>query len=323
MTYLEFVEQVKSRAQSDLGYDPEMMEFFPEGYSTEDPTGLTWVRDTNKRYVGVNADSLLTDILLLKWKIGKAGVVNMQRVAIRKLYEDSQKEGFEAAFGRILKVREGLDASQINEDALDKRASAVYEDIRDQLILRPLNYRLHREDLEGHVYRRVGDFVLALYQLLGDANKTLTTSKIKKSELERWGMADQVEKIMQDALENTARLFPPCVCDQRTQKEVNFLTGDFTRKDITHENSNMILLSTMKTTNGAVALFYPGVIEKMMKIMGGSFVAVFMNINDVMIFSRSDPRASRYADLGSSSGKMGEMLSRKYYLCSEKGVVPA
>ena len=84
-----------------------------------------------------------------------------------------------------------------------------------------------------------------------------------------------------------------------------------------------ILLSSSATTNGALALLYPGVVEKMMKIMGGPFNAVFMNINDVMIFDLKNPMASNYAEQAKESGKLGEMLSGKVYMCDENGVNPA
>ena len=323
MTYLEFIEQVKERAHSQLSYDPGMMEFLPEGYTSDDPKDLEEIRFINRRFVGVEADCLLTDFLLLQKKDEKSGITQVQRLAIRKMYEDSKEEGFDAVFDEVYRAKKNLDNAGIDDEALSKRGDASYESIREQLILRPLNYRLHIQDLKNCVYQKIGDFVLVLYQLIGNVEHLLTTSKIKRDELENWGMTDQMEKVMRDALENTARLFPPCVYNQRTQKEVNFLTEDLTKEDIVYEHSNMILLSTTKTTNGAVALFYPGVVEKMMEIMGGSFTAVFMNINDVMIFSRNDPRAARYADGAKHSNKMGEMLSGRLYFCDKNGVRPA
>jgi hypothetical protein len=151
----------------------------------------------------------------------------------------------------------------------------------------------------------------------------MVTSKIKRDELNRWGMEGQEDRVMREALENTARLYPACVFDQRTGKEEDFLEKEFTKQDITfHAVYDQILLSTFKTTNGAVALFYPGVIEKMMKIMGGPFQAVFMNINDVMIFDKDDPMAYHFAQTAKESSKMGEMLSGKMFLCDGKQVIP-
>ena len=133
------------------------------------------------------------------------------------------------------------------------------------------------------------------------------------------------EKVMQAALENSMRLFPPCVHNFKLQKEVNFLSEGFSKEEIMFTspftNKKQLLLSTFGTVNGAVALFYPGVIEKMMKVMEGPFLAVFMNINDVMIFERTDIASGRqFAGTAKSGSKLGEMLSGKLYLCDEKGI---
>ena len=324
MTYQEFINQVRNKAHEDLSYDFDMMDFFPEGYTSDDPNEQRWIKDTNKRYSDTDSPWLTIDMLLLKKKSETTGVTLVQRIAIRRMYEDAKEDGFDAVFERIRETSADIMTSVIDEDAFTRRTSGVYEDIRERLILRPLNYSLHIQDLNGHVYKRFSDFALVLYQLLGDSKKTLTTSKIQKDELKNWNMEDQMEKVMQDALENSMRLFPPCVYDQKVQKEVNFLSGSFTKKDIIIKafRRNLILLSTTKTTNGALALFYPGVVEKMMEVMGGPFVAVFMNINDIMIFDRNDPNADSFVASAKQSGHMGEMLSTKKYLCDEKGIRP-
>ena len=199
-------------------------------------------------------------------------------------------------------------------DRIEKRLSTSYKEIRGQLIVRPLNYSLHIRDLKGCVYKKISDFVLALYQVLSDTGSSLATSKIRRDELKKWGMEEQEEKVIEDALENTARLYPACVYDKRIGCEVDFLKTDISRDDITFF-SDHILLSTFRTTNGATALFYPGVREKMMDIMGGAFVAVFMNTNDVMIFDKKDPAAYRFLETAKHSSDIGEMLSGRLYLC--------
>ena len=140
--------------------------------------------------------------------------------------------------------------------------------------------------------------------------------------MKKWGISE--EQAIQDALENTARLFPACVYDQRTQKEENLLEKDFEKKDITMHavHGDHILVSTFKPINGAVALFYPGVQEKLLQIMGGPFQAVFMNTNDVMIFDKNDNKAYHFAENAKKSGPMGEMLSEKLYLCDGKSITP-
>ena len=170
-----------------------------------------------------------------------------------------------------------------------------------------------------------GDVILHLInmnQVISDDGHNLLTSKIKRNEMEKWRINE--DEVMRSALENTARLYPACVYDQRTQKEEKFMEKEFTRADITMQapHGKMILLSSTRTTNGAAALFYPGVMQKMMKIMGGPFQAVFMNTDDVLIFDKNDNRASGFARTAKEGSMMGEMLSGKPYLCDGKQIIP-
>ncbi len=247
-------------------------------------------------------------------------IATVHRIAIRKMYEDAEQYGFDTVFQDISKLQESVDEAQIDREQLKVRATNDYDVIREHLIIRPLNYKLHIRELKNCVYRKVNDFVLVLYQLISDKNDSIVTSKIRREELKRWGMEDQEDQVFQDALTNTARLYPPCVYDQRTGQEENFYEKDFTRKDISMMNH--ILLSTFTNTNGAVSLFYPGVVQKMMTIMDGPFAAVFMNTNDVMIFGRNDSRIAHFAMTAKKSGALGEMLSGKPYLCDGKQMIP-
>ena len=320
MTFEEFVEKIQIQAHEELGYPLESMVFYPEGYTSDDPLEAQLIKDSNLKYEGKDDTKLLIDLLIMEVSsTGSHGKMN--RIGIRRLYEYSEKNGYDAAFAEIRNQKKDMDAATFDEERLDTRSKADYEMIRCQLILRPLNYDLHSRELKNCVYRKIGDVALVLYQLLGDAERSFVTSKIHLEELTLWGMDGQQEQVIRTALENTARLYPACVYDRRTGKEENFLEKEFTREDISFLKDR-IILSTFRTTNGAAALFYPGVIEKMMRIMGGPFVAVFMNINDVMIFDRNDEIALQFAAMAKESGEMGEMLSGQPYLCDGKQVIP-
>lgn len=320
MTYEEFIDKLIQTAHDELGFDPSRMEYYPEGYEGTNDRDREFVRDSNLRYTGDEGMALKTDFLVMKRPEGE-GAVEQHRVATRRLYETYQKEGFEAAFKPIREILEDIKAAEIDPNWHKKRTSGDYEKMKENLIIRPLNYSLHTADLKGYVYRKIGDFVLALYHRVGDANHKLMTSKIFRWEVEKWGVSE--DQAIQDALDNTARLYPASVYDKRTQQEEKFMEKEFTREDITmHLLQDILLLSAMNTPNGAVSIFYPGVIPKMMKIMGGPFQAVFMNINDVLIFDRNDRNAVNFLNQAKESSKLGEMLSSRLYLCDEDGLHP-
>lgn len=317
MTYEEFLELFKAKAQSELSYTPDEIEFFPEGYTSDDPQILSWIMDTNRRYAGQESPWLVKDFMTLtKNDINTTGKI-VQRLAIREIYEDAEKNGFDSAFSEIRKTHENINDVKIDTVELSKRSTGTYGDIIGQLIIRPLNYPRNIQELQGHVYRRIGDLVLALYQFVGSSEHSVMSSKIRRDELERWGVSQ--EQAMHDALENTMKLFPACVYNYKKGQEVDFLAEDFAREDIT-EDGKMILLSTFRVTNGATALFYPGVVSKMKGIMGGAFTAVFANVNDVLIFDKRSGYADKY--LKNAKYLNPDLLSVRTYICDEKGIIP-
>ena len=337
MTYIEFIEKIRIKAHEELNYPLEMMEFFPDGYTSNDPKIFEWIIDSNTRFFGGTPSPWLkTDFLVLKRK-EESSVTTMQRIAIRKLYQDVQEANdkaddktiIDAAFAKLKQVHE--DTIGKHPDALNLRINGEYAKIKEHLILRPLNYNLREYELVDCVYRKINDFVLVLYQLIGldekeksrDKMTHITSSKIKRSELKKWGISE--EDVLNEALKNTARLFPPCVFNKKSGQEVNFLTEEgLSKKYITAPffPIECILLSTFTTTNGSVALFYPGVIDKMLKIMGGSFIVVFMNINDVMICDMGSPFVKSFTEMAQHASQLGEMLSKSAYVCNEKGITP-
>ena len=83
MTYEEFIKQYRMRAHEELGYDLERMKFYPEGYTSDDPAKLEWIRDSNLRYTGEENTKLLTDILIMEVP-ANGNESTLHRIAIRQ-----------------------------------------------------------------------------------------------------------------------------------------------------------------------------------------------------------------------------------------------
>lgn len=318
MSYDEFVRELQNIAATRFRYEPDMVRFLQKGYTSEKPEERENIRDINRTYENRDDTTLLTDILLLKRKLTSSMIIE-QRVSTRRMYEKYQKEGLEKAISYMPDYQKPADGSKVDLQKTRLRATGTYTDIRDQLIVRPKNYEENSAALETAVYKTVGEIALILYQLIGNENGQLYTSQINRDELKQWGMEGQGEKVLQEALENTAKLYPPCVYNWTSGQAENFLTSTFTRKDIMTMNLG-ILLSTFQTTNGATALFYPGVREKMLQIMGGPFCAVFMNVNDVMIIDRKNEMLKSWLITAGKTSVLGTPLSDKCYLCDQNGI---
>lgn len=315
--YKAFIDYLMKKAQVEFGYPPEQIVLYPEGYTSEDAQVLDWIRQQNMRYFHEEQDTLMTDFLVM-YPSEKLDITECQSLPIKQFYDDIQRDTDDS----MIHIRVQTDATSEELEKIFKRYAGGYPEIRNQLIIRPLNYTLHIRDLHGAVYIRVGDFALVLYQVLGNSDGLLTTSKIKQEDLESWGLEAQKDKVMYDALVNTARLYPASVYDKRRQKEIDFMKEEIARIEDITINGSMTMITTFNTTNGAVALFYPGVVEKLLKLYGKPFLVVFMNVNDVMLFELNDPAAWFFVQTAGESSPMGEMLSSKCYRCDKDGLTP-
>ena len=86
-------------------------------------------------------------------------------------------------------------------------------------------------------------------------------------------------------------------------------------------NFNSLMAPTLTTEqeiNGAIAAFYPGVLERLHRMIGGDFYLVFSSISDTHIhpingrFKVSSMRKS-LAEMNRDMNQQGELLTRKIY----------
>jgi len=326
LTYEEFQEALRQKIIKELHFEDESIKFVPEGFTSDDPKIIQGIIETNQKFSGQASPYLLKDFFIIEKDFkGNSDVKIAQRVDLKAMYELEQKKGLDAVFYEIRKAFEEIDKSGVSPEKILQRDTLNYEDLRDQLIIRPLNYKLYMAELGDYVYRRTADVAFVLYHLLNYSKEAgISSIKIRREDLFRWNMNDRIEEVMKNALENTAKIFPAVVYNFKLNKQLDFLNDEFTREDLLNELiPGAFILSTKATTNGALALFYPGVCEKLLKIMDGPFAAVLMNINDVMIVKPKDPHIDKLLDGARHSGKMGEMLSTRLFIGNEKGINPA
>lgn len=320
MEYKEYFSVIMEQLRAQVGEDS--LRFYAKGYRPANKDEKEFVKDTNRRYFNsATGVCLLGDTITVALPQKSSSIESTVRVMPSLNFEEG------TPIEKVLKkLRGDIDALLSNEDYtenIELRGAYDYDIVKDQLILRPLNYYRHVNDLQDAVYEREGDIAVVLYQLVKDSAPNLLTSKIKRVEIEKWGKLDELETVFRDAMENTMRLFPAVVCDAKAEEEINFLETDIASAEEISMSNGCILLSTSRTTNGAIAIFYPGVRDKLHKLLGESFFVVFMNINDVMIVPRSDSSKAR-AFLASAKrdGEMGEMLSQTLFLSDKRGLNP-
>ena len=165
-----------------------------------------------------------------------------------------------------------------------------YETVKGSLFIRLLNYDDNSKELSNAVYKRIGDIAQVLYMKVSECDGNIMSTKIFKSVVEKWkedGLTLSEDNILEEALRNTERMYPPRIYrwDQMLfnpeyEGESFMNLGD---KCELKRDAMGNCLSTTKKTNGAVAVFLPGVAEQLAYMLDSDFYMVFTSVHEVMI----------------------------------------
>lgn len=226
------------------------------------------------------------DYLYVQWD--KQNPQTMKRWNIPMLYDRYKEEGWQAILSEITNgfctTRQWAVANQ--------RKGSGYEKNCRQFILRPLNYRLNREELGDCIYWRFGDIALVLYSQLGNVEKEYVTIKIRRCMTEKWNVPP--EKMLTDALFNSFTQMPPRIFqagDIRFSYDWDdgvFMPGECRMDEVIlsrerEEGIRGYRLTTTKRQNGAIAIFYPGVQARLAEILKGDYLVGFTSIHEAVI----------------------------------------
>ena len=124
-----------------------------------------------------------------------------------------------------------------------------------------------------------------VYYRAGEKEGSVLSAKIKKSFVEKWGK--DADTVFEAALINTYFISPPRIYHwekmlfDKTYEGDNFMDilGTY------HPNKGIAgnCLSTEKRTNGAAAIFLPGVARRLSELLGSDLYLVFTSVHEVMV----------------------------------------
>ena len=226
------------------------------------------------------------DYLCVQWN--KPQPMNVRSWNVRTLYEKYKREGWQGVLPEIneeLRYIPKMGVKTVGE-------YDTYEKCCEQLILRPLNYLRNRDLLAESIYWRFGDMALALYAQMGNVGREHVTMKIVRSMTENWKVSHQT--LLTNALLNTYAKMPPRLFftdDIRFSygwRDGVFMPEEYgARIHITRENEEEGMkgyrLTTTSMQNGAIAIFYPGVMERLSVLLGSDYYVGFTSIHQAVI----------------------------------------
>lgn len=287
MTYEEFTEEFKrelSGRADEFGIGQEDIEYYMDGYAPDEDNemDLMLVRETNIKYHKIESDVLIGDFLVLH--LGDE-FSQMARFEMKHLYQCEEGKGWELVWKNIT---ENIRLTRIIRESDVLRNIHDYDIVKEKLIVRPLNFSDHRMELNNAIYKRVGDMCLVLYILMYDKSAggrhDIGSTKVQRNLLDVWKVNE--EQIWETAMGNSYLIAPPRIYfDAMDTKNPPYTKGAFMAmgdETVIHPLQVPIVTTTMQL-NGAVAMFYPGVMKRISDMIGGDYLVAFTSTSEARI----------------------------------------
>ena len=268
---LEAVEKITRHCH--LENTDRTLSLYTDGFTSEDPMLSELIDDTNRNTGHPGAKGLVGDYLVLLIPQGKnrSGVA---RFEVRTLYDAYREKGWEQVYEIVdTRVREAEDLDTPHLEDMPN-----YDAVRHRLILCLRNRANFKVRYGNFVFQRMDDMAIMLYFIVRDMGSDRIITPVPRRIFEGWGVEE--DRALSEALENTMRLSPPRmykgIFDCMTQDRS---LGDFMNPmkplDTLPAPPMSATITAIPNTDGAVAMFYPGVMERISAMAGGDYYIVF------------------------------------------------
>lgn len=157
-----------------------------------------------------------------------------------------------------------------------------YQKIRKYLFVKPLNKKAHSLELEDAVHKDVGDIACVVYIMLSNTNEYFCV-KIKNQHLKQWKMTK--EAVMEEALKNTCQMTPPFIYTNGKNKSGGSFMDNGAFCLSKSDKVMGVQLCTNAKENGAVSVFFPGVLQRLAQLMESDLYILFTSRNESSIYS--------------------------------------
>ena len=157
-----------------------------------------------------------------------------------------------------------------------------YQKIRKYLFVKPLNKKAHSLELEDAVHKDVEDIACVVYMMLSNTNEYFCV-KIKNQHLKQWKMTK--EAVMEEALKNTCQMTPPFIYTNGKNKSGGSFMDNGAFCLSKSDKVMGVQLCTNAKENGAVSVFFPGVLQRLAQLMESDLYILFTSRNESSIYS--------------------------------------
>lgn len=153
-----------------------------------------------------------------------------------------------------------------------------YEEMKDKLIVRLMNYENCKEILSKTYFMKIGDIAAAI--CITDKK---TTHILDKEVLDKYiNIVGSFSKVFLNACENTRQLYPPKAISNPMDVIVNNLRNPYTIKEI---DLTGLIITNDKAFLGASSIFFPGLLKNISKkaANGNDLLIGFTSVHEAII----------------------------------------
>lgn len=265
MNFEDFVKKVKD----------SIREFLPSEYKN----ARIWIDNYQK------LNEQYTSLM-----ISKEGETVVPAINLDRLYERYSQDPEHGLSGLLEDA-----ASIFQMERPDYGATRLfdYEQIKSSLFFRVSSAERNKEILETIPHELQEDIALTVHIMIEDGNEGLASSAVTNQLLEMYGISS--EQLFQDARISSPAVLPVMVEKMddimRDMMVTEMKAAGMSEQEIEEavkemeavEKPLMIVVSNEMKTDGASALFYPGILDQIGERIGGDFLILPSSIHETII----------------------------------------
>lgn len=309
-----------------FSFNETELQIYADGLSAEDSELAGIIADTNKVYHNSKSETLNGNYLICNINSEKNTEVKTQiRFNLDSYYKDAMKSDSETIKE---KIAQEILTKNTNTEINDIFSNDKYENLKSRLMIRAINFPKNSVRLENAIYSRFGDMAICAYMKVSDKNGQFMSAKVTKEILKKYNVS--AEQIMKDSVNNSCMLYPERLffnLSELYNPQYNGISADEALELIktgrlkVNKSGPMIALTNSAHLNGASAMFYPEVAEKISEIFGGDYYAVFISVHEVYLHPKDEfPPSQLKSNLIATNNQFNDddVLTYKIYCYDSK-----
>ena len=168
-----------------------------------------------------------------------------------------------------------------------------FENVKDNLILRLVNYKMNKKALKESPYLRYHDLAITFRFMTYQDEIGISTVLLQNSKVETWGKGK--EELYEMALQNTKRLFPEQIQSMKEVMEVEGFETVNKKEPLTpfcvikeEPLTPLYVLSNECGINGATALLYPDTLKEFAEKQDCNLFILPSSIHEVILVPENE-----------------------------------